>query len=66
MISRGGYQDESEIVVAGLKLLQTREQLRSEVDAGIKQLEDGQGLEGEAVFARLEERAQQIANRTGR
>ncbi len=63
MISRGSYRDENELFVEGLRLLKSREQLRADVDAGIEQLEAGQGLDGEEVFARLEERARQIAER---
>jgi antitoxin ParD1/3/4 len=56
MISCGDYRSEAEIFIEGLRLLKSRDELRKDVDAGIKQLEAGQGLDGEAVFARLEER----------
>jgi antitoxin ParD1/3/4 len=64
MISRGSYRDEGELVVEGLRLLKSREELRADVDAGIAQLDAGDGLDGAEVFARLEERARQINSRT--
>jgi antitoxin ParD1/3/4 len=60
MISCGNYRNENELLVEGLRLLRTREQLRADVNAGIDELEAGQGLDGEEVFARLEERARQL------
>jgi antitoxin ParD1/3/4 len=63
MISRGSYRDENELLVEGLRLLKSREQLRADVDAGIAQLEVGEGLGGEEVFARLEERARRLSAR---
>jgi antitoxin ParD1/3/4 len=61
MISRGSFRDEHELLIAGLQLLRSREQLRSDVDAGIGQLEAGQGLDGDEVFARLEKRARELS-----
>ena len=63
MLSRGSYRDENELLVAGLRLLKSQERLRADVDAGIEQLEAGQGLDGDEVFARLEERARHLAQR---
>ncbi len=60
MISTGDYRDENELLIEGLRLLKSREQLRQGVNAGIEQLEAGQGIDGDEVFARLAERARQI------
>jgi len=60
MISRGDYRNENDLLVEGLRLLQSREQLRADVDAGVEQLGAGLGLDGEEVFARLEERAREL------
>lgn len=57
MIACGNYRNENELLIEGLRLLRSREQLRADVDAGIAQLEAGQGIDGNEVFARLEERA---------
>jgi antitoxin ParD1/3/4 len=51
------------MLVDGLRLLRSKEQLRADVDAGISQLENGEGLDGDEVFARLEERARQLARK---
>ncbi|REJ68393.1 MAG: CopG family transcriptional regulator [Planctomycetota bacterium] len=59
-IASGSYRDENELLVEGLRLLRTREQLRSDVDAGVRQLEAGEGIDGEEVFDRLLNRAHQI------
>ncbi len=60
MISTGNYRDENELLIEGLRLLKSREQLRQDVNAGIEQLGAGQGIDGDEVFARLAERARQI------
>ncbi len=56
----GRYPDENAVLGEALDLLQRRDQLRRDVDAGIEQLEQGKGVEGEEVFARLERRAAEI------
>ena len=53
MIAGGSYRNEGELLIEGLRLLRSREQLRVDVDAGIAQLEAGQGKNGNEVFARL-------------
>jgi antitoxin ParD1/3/4 len=57
----GQYHDENEVLGEALRLLQRRDQLRRDVDAGIQQLEEGRGIDGEAVFERLERKAAAIA-----
>jgi antitoxin ParD1/3/4 len=63
MLSRGTYLSETDMLVDGLRLLRSKEQLRADVDAGITQLENGEGLNGDEVFARLEERARQLGRK---
>jgi antitoxin ParD1/3/4 len=63
MISSGNFRDEKEMLIEGLRLLKSRERLREEVNAGIEQLESGQGLDGEEVLLRLEQRARRISAR---
>ncbi len=60
MLSTGNYRNENELLIEGLRLLKSREQLRQDVNAGIDQLEAGQGIDGIEVLDRLDERAQQI------
>ena len=61
LVASGSFRDENEVVIEGLRLLKSREQLRADVNAGIAQLEAGHRLDGEEVFARLEERARRLA-----
>lgn len=55
IIQSGVYQDRGAVLDDALDLLKRREQLRRKVDAGIEQLDRGEGIAGEQVFARLEE-----------
>ena len=61
MLARGDYHNEGEVLIAGLRLLKSREQLITDVNAGIDQLEAGQIKSGAEVFARLERRAIELA-----
>lgn len=61
MLARGEYHNEGEVLIAGLRLLKSRELLLADVNAGIDQLEAGQTRTGEEVFARLERLAHEIA-----
>ena len=63
MLSQGTYSNETEMLVDGLRLLRTKEQLRVDVNAGIAQLDNDEGLDGEEVFTRLKERALQLGNK---
>lgn len=56
----GRYPDENAVLCEALDLLQRRDELRRDVDAGIMQLEQGEGIDGEEVFARLDRRAAEI------
>jgi antitoxin ParD1/3/4 len=56
----GNYRDETAVLDAALRLLKQRDQLLSDVQAGIAQLDAGQGIDGEGVFNRLEEQARRI------
>jgi len=53
MVAQGEFPNADEVFVEGLRLLQLRENLRQEVDAGIKQLQEGQWVDGDTVFANL-------------
>jgi len=60
LIADGVVANENEALVEGLRLLQSREQLRRDVCIGIEQLERGEGINGEKVFERLERRIDEI------
>jgi predicted transcriptional regulator len=60
LVERGVFHDRAAAVDAAIALLKKREQLRSDVQAGIEQADRGEVLDGESVFQRLLARAQQI------
>ncbi len=53
LITEGVVANENEAILEGLRLQQTREQLRRDVNLGIEQLDRGEGLDGESVFRDL-------------
>ena len=69
-VRSGCFHSESEVIRAGLRLLQERDalhgsrmaRLRSEVAVGLEQARRGELLPGEAVFAALEERSRARRN----
>jgi antitoxin ParD1/3/4 len=65
LIADGVVASENEAVAEGLRLLQCREQLRRDVNAGIEQLERGEGIDGEEVFDRLQQRIDEIERDKG-
>jgi predicted transcriptional regulator len=62
-IAGGIYRDRASAIDEALALLKRRDQLRSDVHAGIEQADQGQLLDADAVFQRLLERARQIEAR---
>jgi predicted transcriptional regulator len=59
-IAGGVYRDRAQALDEALVLLKRRDQLRSDVRAGIEQADRGMLLEADAVFDRLLDRARQI------
>jgi len=64
VIRSGNFHSEAEVVSEALRLLRKREQLRREVNAGIEQLDEGEGIEGDEVFERLERKTEDITRQT--
>lgn len=60
MVSERRFLSEEDVLAEGLRLLQAREELRAEVKKGFDQLDAGQGIPAEQVYARAEERINQI------
>jgi antitoxin ParD1/3/4 len=56
-VASGEYETADEAIAAGVRLLMGRRQLREEIQKGIDELDAGQGIEGERVFAELRERS---------
>lgn len=63
VVTSGTFHDPTEVVGEALRLLKKREELRRDVNAGIEQLEQGQGIDGEVVFERLAKKAEAMARR---
>ena len=55
LVAERRFLTESDVLAEGLRLLQAREALRQEVRLGFEQLDAGQGVEGEEVYARAGE-----------
>ncbi len=58
IIRQGEYQDENAVVGAALRLLEQRDQLRKDIQAGIK----SPGIPAEEAFERLERHARNLAS----
>lgn len=53
MVAKGEFPNAEEVLAEGLRLLRSRENLREEVNTGIRQLQAGQSIDGDTVFANL-------------
>lgn len=60
LVERGVFHDRAAAVDAAIESLRQRDQLRSDVRAGIEQADRGELLDAESVFRPLLARAQQI------
>jgi putative addiction module CopG family antidote len=61
LVISGKYRDSSEVVSIALEMLQHREQLRRDIQAGIEELDQGLGREADDVFARLMQKAKALS-----
>tara|TARA_R110002049_G_scaffold305056_3_gene501128 strand:- start:83767 stop:84021 length:255 start_codon:yes stop_codon:yes gene_type:complete len=57
LVASGQFESAEAAVAAGVQLLKSQQQLRAEIQKGIDELDAGQGIDGEIVFAELRERA---------
>jgi len=64
LVASGEYQTADEAVADGVRLLMSRQQLRAEIQKGIDELNAGQGIDGDIVFAELRERSKNLTERT--
>ena len=53
LVSQGRFDSEESAVVEGIRLLMTREKLRGEIQQGVEQLDHGQWLDEDTVFAEV-------------
>lgn len=60
LIAEKRYLSEEDVLAEGLRMLQAREVLRSEIAKGFAQLDAGTGIPAEDVYQKMEERISRI------
>lgn len=60
LISEGRFRDKDEIVAEGIKLVLMREQLVTDVQAGLDDLDTGNRIDAEDVYAKARNRIKAI------
>ena len=60
LISEGKYQDESEVVAEGIRLVIAREKLHADIQEGIDELDAGKGIDASEVYAEARRRIKAI------
>lgn len=58
MVAERRFLTESDVLAAGLRLLQATETLKDEVCLGFQQLDDGKGIDSAEVYHRAEQMIQ--------
>ncbi len=53
LVAQGRFNSEEDAIVEGIKLLMGREQLRGEIQKGVKQLDAGEFYDEDTVFAEI-------------
>ena len=61
LVLSGSYPGPDEVVGEALLMFKRREELRREIQVGIDQLDRGESIDGEAVFASLMEKAKKLS-----
>lgn len=54
LVAQGRFTSEEDAIVEGVKLLMGREQLRGEIQRGVRQLDAGESYDEETVFNEVE------------
>jgi antitoxin ParD1/3/4 len=62
LIAQGKFQDEQEVIAEGIRLVLARETLHADIQAGIDQLDRGEGIDAEQVYAEARRRIKAIVN----
>ena len=66
LVAQGRFNSEEDAIVEGIKLLMGREQLRGEIQKGVKQLDAGNFYDEDTVFAEVNSEIDKIeAKRQG-
>ena len=53
LVATGEFSSPKDAVVEGVRLLMSRQQLKSDIRKGIEELDNGLGIDGAEVFAEL-------------
>ena len=61
LVASGKYPSSNAAIAEGVRLLMNRQTLQAEIQKGIDQLDAGQGINGDVVFAELREKARKLA-----
>ena len=60
LVAQGRFNSEEDAIVEGIKLLMGREQLRGEIQKGVKQLDAGQFYDEDTVFAEINSEIEKV------
>ena len=60
LIAQGKFQDEQAVVNEGIRLVIAREKLHADIQEGIDQLDRGEGIDAEEVYAEARRRIKAI------
>ena len=65
LVAQRKYLNANEVISAGLRMLQARELLNEEIQAGFAQIDAGQKIDGKTVFANARNRIQELESGKG-
>lgn len=60
LVESGQYQSANEAVAEGVRLLMNRQQLRTDIQKGVDELDAGLGIDSQEVFTELRQRARKL------
>lgn len=60
LVRKGDYATECEVIDEALKSLQARDRLRDALQAGLDELDRGEGIPASEVFAELKQHAEDL------
>ena len=63
LISEGKFQDETEVVAEGIRLVIAREKLHADIQAGIDDLDAGRVIDASEVYTKARRRIKTIEER---
>lgn len=64
IFASGHFASEAEVLTVAVRLLHDRQQLRSDLEQGRRELDSGQRVAADEVFAELRARAMELDGRT--